>query len=589
MLRITETANVLQYFRAALSREDYYAQGSEFPGVWYGKLASKLELEGQVAQEDFHAICQNLHPTSGEKLKPRNRKDAVSGWDFTVSVPKSVSLLYGLTQDKDILDAFHEASYAMLDAIESDIRTRVRTHGRSQDRTTQQMLTALFVHTTSRPVNGTEDPHLHGHAWIPNITFDAEEERYKAAKMRYVWENAPYYEALFDKEMMTGLRELGYGIEQSIGGWEIAGISRDTIDKFSRRTKQIEQVASEKNILSDQIKDTLGVRTRGRKREDIDADTLQDSWWQRLSEDEKNTIARILDGPDKPLTQDPPISPQKAVEYACNICLKRKTMMSDKRIIANALNYAKGWLGEKALMQALKESVQSQNLHIIHGSMGQTLLTLPGYQNSKQTVRSLMKEGLNSCKALDLTGKPFSSAFLTEKQQQSLRKFLSSNNRILQVDTEGSLSPVFMHEAFEAVKRSGKQIFTFSPTPLPGMRPIQSLYETEAFQDKLQDQIVWIDRAQKLGVGEMEKLLSLTKKQDARVILSSSSYEQFSKRGDGMKILEPLLPKRKAQTPPTLPKTSQNSSQERAIMAQRMDRLSLIYAHELSPHFPMTR
>jgi conjugative relaxase-like TrwC/TraI family protein len=39
----------------------------------------------------------------------RTRADRTVGYDFTFSVPKSVSLLYALSGDQDILDAFRDA------------------------------------------------------------------------------------------------------------------------------------------------------------------------------------------------------------------------------------------------------------------------------------------------------------------------------------------------------------------------------------------------------------------------------------------------------------------------------------------------
>ena len=226
MLRITATANAKNYFKGALVQEDYYAQGSELPGVWKGELSKQLGITGLIQKADFYAICDNRHPQNDNKLKPRVRADAVPGWDFTVSVPKSVSLLYGLTQDEEILQAFSEAVDEMMAAIEKEVSTRVRKNGQQTDRKTGALLWAKFIHTTSRPVDGIEDPHLHCHAYISNLTYDQEEERYKAAKIRLIWENAPYYEALFDKAIVSKLQALGYEIAEVADAWELKGLDR---------------------------------------------------------------------------------------------------------------------------------------------------------------------------------------------------------------------------------------------------------------------------------------------------------------------------------------------------------------------------
>lgn len=589
MLRITETANALHYFRSALRHEEYYAQGSEFPGIWYGKLADQLGLDRLVTKEAFQAICQNLHPLSGEKLKPRNRKDAVPGWDFTVDVPKSVSLFYGLTEDKAILEAFHEASSAMLDAIESDIRTRVRSNGRNQDRTTENMLAALFVHTTSRPVDGIEDPHLHCHCWIPNLTFDSTEGKYKAAKMRYIWDQAPYYESIFDKYMIQGLRDRGFQVKTSSGGWEIAGISREVVQKFSRRTAQIEKVAETKNILNDKLKSTLGARTRNRKRKDMDPEALRESWWERLSDEEYNTVSQVIHERAQTPSEDPAISPDNAVEYACNICFKRKTLISDKRIIATALKYAGGWLSLEAISQALTSFIRKQGLKTIYGSMGQLLLTLPANQNALQSVRSLVKEGLNSCKPFVPNWQIGTASFLTESEQQSLQRVLSSYNRVLRLDHKHSLNPYYLQEASIAIKQTGKEIFSFSPTLSGRSSSIDTLFQNQRLQDNLKGQVIWIDSADHLDVIQMDTLLSVAKKQHARVILSNGSYLQSSKRNNSTYAITAVTSPPPDSKPASPVSSTQNPNLERALNAQRLARLSLIYANEFSHNLSMTR
>src|SRR6202041_2565819 len=104
------------------------------------------------------------------------------GYDFTFSVPKSVSLLYALTQDKPILEAFRGAVDETMQDIEAEMKTRVRKAGRDENRTTGNAVWAEFIHTTSRPVEGVPDPQLHAHCFVFNCTMDnaSGEQRWKA-------------------------------------------------------------------------------------------------------------------------------------------------------------------------------------------------------------------------------------------------------------------------------------------------------------------------------------------------------------------------------------------------------------------------
>ena len=93
------------------------------------KGASRLGLAGTVDQFSFERLCDNLHPMTGDPLTVRTRTERRVGYDFTFSVPKSVSLLYAMSGDQDILDAFRAAVDETMREIEAEMKTRVRRGG----------------------------------------------------------------------------------------------------------------------------------------------------------------------------------------------------------------------------------------------------------------------------------------------------------------------------------------------------------------------------------------------------------------------------------------------------------------------------
>ena len=58
----------------------------------------------------------------------RTRSDRTVGYDFTFSVPKSVSLLYAMSGDQGIMDAFRGAVDETMRDIETEMKTRVRVN-----------------------------------------------------------------------------------------------------------------------------------------------------------------------------------------------------------------------------------------------------------------------------------------------------------------------------------------------------------------------------------------------------------------------------------------------------------------------------
>ena len=132
--------------------------------------------------------------------------------------------------------------------IENQVMTRVRLGGQYSDRLTKNVVWGEFVHLTTRPVGGIPDPHAHVHAWMANCTFDPVEQRWKAAKIRDFVRDSPLHRAAFHARLAKRVTELGYEVRRSRHGWEIAGISREFIEVFSRRSGVIEREASRLGI-----------------------------------------------------------------------------------------------------------------------------------------------------------------------------------------------------------------------------------------------------------------------------------------------------------------------------------------------------
>src|SRR5579862_222372 len=141
MIRITQqdsAKDAKRYYATA----DYYSEGQEIVGQWGGKGASRLGLEGKVDKVSFERLCDNLDPRTGKTLTARTRSERTVGYDFTFSVPKSVSLLYAMGGDQGIMDAFREAVQETMREIETEMKTRVRKSRQDRDRTTGNMVWA---------------------------------------------------------------------------------------------------------------------------------------------------------------------------------------------------------------------------------------------------------------------------------------------------------------------------------------------------------------------------------------------------------------------------------------------------------------
>src|ERR1700693_38471 len=125
MIRISQQDSA-SAAKSYYSTADYYTEGQELVGSWGGKGAARLGLSGTVEKESFDRLCDNLDPGTGKQLTVRTRAERTVGYDFTFSVPKSVSVLYALSGDQDILAAFRAAVDETMRDIEAEMKTRVR-------------------------------------------------------------------------------------------------------------------------------------------------------------------------------------------------------------------------------------------------------------------------------------------------------------------------------------------------------------------------------------------------------------------------------------------------------------------------------
>jgi hypothetical protein len=50
------------------ARENYYTEGDQIRGVWYGQLAERWSLVGEVGEDQFQRLAEGQHPIIGEEL-----------------------------------------------------------------------------------------------------------------------------------------------------------------------------------------------------------------------------------------------------------------------------------------------------------------------------------------------------------------------------------------------------------------------------------------------------------------------------------------------------------------------------------------
>jgi conjugative relaxase-like TrwC/TraI family protein len=549
MIRIVQNSaagRAKSYFTSRAG--EYYLDGQqELRGVWRGEAAGKLGLSGEIAKTDWDAICDGLNPKSGEKLLQRLKDNRTVGYDINFHVPKSVSVLYGLTRgDERLLNAFRESVGATMRDIERELKTRVRKNGKNEDRTTGNMVWGEFVHLTARPVDGKPDPHLHAHCFVLNTTWDQTEQKWKAGNFKDIKQDAPYFEALFHSRLSRKVAELGLPVERTRTGWEIAGVSRTLIDKFSRRTELIEETAKAKGIDDPAAKSELGARTRKGKLKDLTMPQLREQWHGRMTERELATMNRLhrqIGG--KPVAINERAA-ERAMRFAIDHAFERRSVVSERRILATALKHAAGLATpEQVLRQADRSGL------IVGERDGQRMATTREVLLEETGMLDWARRGRGTVRQLNAKPRKWKREWLNESQRAGVRHILESRDRCVVLrGVAGSGKTSLMGEVCDAIQESGVKLVPLAPTA----EASRGVMRAEGFKDATtvahfltdkrmqraaQGAVLWIDEAGLLGAKSMAQMFRLAEEIGARCILTGDRRQNPSvERGSVLHQLE---------------------------------------------------
>lgn len=259
----------------------YYSAKGTPPGRWMGSGlpaigAGSIVDGGEVTESQLQLLIgKGRDPVTGEPLgrayptyEPgASRRRAVAGYDFTFSIPKSASVLWGIadaTTQERIVHAHHAAVAQTLAFLEREVAA-TRTGDTSRDGAVAQVdvtgvIAPAFDHFDSR----AGDPHLHTHVVISNKVQTVLDRKWRSLDGRpmhaAVVALSELHEALFADELA---RELGVQWAQRERGrdrhpaWAIATVPESLVTEFSTRSRHID---AETDRLIDAFVDARGHR-----------------------------------------------------------------------------------------------------------------------------------------------------------------------------------------------------------------------------------------------------------------------------------------------------------------------------------------
>lgn len=524
--------NAKEYFREHLCVGDYYSQGQKVAGEWFGLGAEKLGLKGIVAEKDFVRLCEGLHPATGRRLTLRRNTDRRENgqrvanrrvfYDFTIGPPKSVSIV-ALLQDARIVQVHEGAVRIAMTELERLAEGRVRKAGASGARTTGNLVGACFRHETSREL----DPHLHTHCILLNATFDPVERCWKALEAGRLFRAQKLAENCYFHELARGLRQLGYEIEVNARNFEIKGVSRSLIERFSKRHEQIEAETKRRLARGEtrtnvkDLRDRVARDVRKLKAADSTADRLRGAWQEELSVAERADLRRLTTAKS---VASPALHPVEVIAWAEEHLFERHSVVEDFELLSAALVRARGAEVETPALRAAL--AQRDYIREAEG----TRLTSKAALRCELEIVLAARDGRGRHAPLAPDYSP--ARALAVEQETAVRQILNSRDFItLFRGGAGTGKSFALREVARGLGSAGRPVVVLAPQRQQvhalgedGL-PAQTVAHALAAKTLPRGAVVIVDEAGQIGGRDLRALVRLTKAHGGRLLLSGDTQQ----------------------------------------------------------------
>ena len=540
----TNLANAKTYFEEHLAVGDYYTEANRVSGRWTGIGAAALGLHGSVNREAFVALCDNLNPHTGERLtlrKKTTRQERGEGgdertvanrrvfYDFTFSPPKSVSVAALVANDERIVAAHRAAVSVAVGELERFASVQVHGKIRSPDRTSANIVAALFEHETSRAL----DPHLHTHCIVFNATHDATDARWKALHNYEMLAAQKFVENVYYHELAVALKAFGYSVvNMSRGDFRLAEVPRELCERFSKRHHEIDEKTrallrthpeKEGQNVND-VREYIAHNERSRKIRAFAPEELRRLWDEQLSAEERGAMA-VPTGPRNPVDTPMEKDAAMAVDWAEEHLFDRRSVVREHELWRYALEIARG--GAATLVDIKRETARRNYIREASGK-----LTRRDVLGREWDIVQFAKKGARKHASLASEGDATVNG-LAEDQTRALLRILGSRDFVtLFRGGAGTGKSFVLRRVQEALRRAGHTTHILAPQrqqvldlAKDGLGETQTVADFLATRSLRERAVVVIDEAGQIGARQLLDLLTLVEAHGGRVILSGDTRQ----------------------------------------------------------------
>ena len=540
-----------------LRQADYYSQGMKVEGRCFGRMCADVGLiEGTtITDAQFERVASNHHAETGAQLTARMAADRRAGFDATFNAPKSVSIQACLGGDNRLVAA-HEA--AVDEALRELETFACHQDGRGINKRyvpTGKIAAAVFRHGESRAL----DPHLHSHAFVFNVVQSGSSSRLLALESSDIFERARYLTEVYRNALAREVQRLGYGIERREHGFELADVSPNLLERFSKRAQQrdIAIKAREAELGRELSRDEIAVlvrENRSEKQYNLTPDDVRKRQLAQVSAEELRRLHALRDKPKSAAADQTDLS--TAIARASEHIFERRTVVPVHELTAEVVRQSYG----QHAFATIKEAIHAESSDLLHADGNATT------REALELERTLITK-LNA-KAGTLTElghlRDCEAGSLSAEQRAAVKAVLASGDRA--VVLRGKAGTGKTHTlacAIESMALVKRDVACFAPstqaveilrrdgadqttagrpavaTALQQAQTVQRLLVDPALQAAIRHKAVIIDEYGLLSLRQLKAVVDLAEKQEARLLLvGDSSQHKSVEAGDAARIVE---------------------------------------------------
>jgi conjugative relaxase-like TrwC/TraI family protein len=548
MLKITQitAAQAKNYY----AKDDHYYVKTETLSEWTGQLAADLNLTGNVDAATFETILEGELP-NGAILpgKGNNRENRRAGFDATFSAPKSFSIA-ALLSDARLIEVHNQAVKTALTVAETRYAQDREWNRETKTvavKPTGNFAIALFAHDTSRDL----DPNLHTHAVILNGTQDGN-ENYRALYTDELYANRKLLDDVYLNELAYEARQLGYDIEPTEDGFELAGYSQELRDTFSQRRKAIETEVADQiengAIAAGKLYQQAALKTRTRKR-DINRDSLIENWADVLAAKGLALPSVPTHDQERDLIVSGNVQAIVAARDGIDHAEERESVFKRGKVECFALKHHRGLQSWGQLQTAIADTHQLIGVDLTRDKY----TTQTAIVRERETI-ALMQAGQGM--SVPIANQDQVTAIapdsLTAGQRAALELSITTSDSIIAwQDVAGASKTYVLNLYCQLATETGYRVRGFAPSAaaaavlmeevgLPSDTVASLLHSKPLMERSTQNQEIWIvDEAGLLSAKDCHTLLKRAAADNARVLLVGDTQQLSSvEAGNPFKLLQ---------------------------------------------------